>query len=215
MKFFSFIIISILILFLGCEKKYHTENIIFEQDGNISYITKDEFLLQSDVAQSIINTYAEDYTYKYYKNGFVYKEKVDNEVYNFFFVLSIKTGSNLYDLFHKYENFPMQDPISFNLYSCSQSYSGTRAYLDYAKDKDQNNKLHYKLYFASNEFASLSFLNEVEDICLNFHSAEGNSDEEVIYNSNTIIVEAKEIENILEELGIYHGPLDLELIPLP
>ena len=196
MTFFNVMVILLSLTILGCSPKVYTANVFLEEDSPMYALQKDE-LSEKEKA----SLYPLDETY-YYKN--MDDIEVDNDVYNFYIVVPIKTKDNLYEAFHQGSRGIVN---SLAWKSCSQSIVSGFTLL-YDTFQDERGYYHYKLYSRSNATASELVLNSIGDLCIYVDFSLGGIEEQYEYTSNVLKISGEKLELILDERGIYHGPLE-------
>ncbi len=185
---------------LGCSPKEYTANVFLEEDTPMYILEKDEL---TENERSTL--YSLDETYYYYNDVDDLKIEVDNDVYNFYIVIPIKTKDNLYEAFHQGSRGVVG---SLAWESCLES-SVSGFTLLYDTIQDESGYYHYKLYSRSNASASVGILNSIDDLCIFVDVSLGGIEEQYAYTSNILKISGEKLEFILDERGIYHGPLDL------
>ena len=192
-------LILILVLFLGCEgMQTLTDNdsdnkayIELERDGEIYSIMPEEL-------SNAEKNYSIEEQLNYLNQSLNYFDTsiaVDNDIYNFLIVVPIKSKQDILKTFNQ-----------AILYDFGSSYSVLNS--NYSKASD--GYFHYKLYNASNKLASRYQLNYIRggQTIYYEYSDTRMGEAGIDYTTNELIVEAEELKELLERLGITHERLE-------
>jgi hypothetical protein len=210
----------------ACDPTLHKKHFNIEQDGKVGRISFSEFnseginlttgsSLSEEQVQSEVLRYGNElksdtpisrsHQQLAIDNNFV----VNNQIYNFYFSIPIKSKTDIFKLPLDSE----QLDYTFYIERCDAPYEGGQT-LDVFNPslkvtKDQAGYYHYTLYRASKSLASTYQLNSISNLCLKYEyrfvgSVEVFSGDSYDIKSNEITIKAKEIEDILDDLGIAH-----------
>ncbi len=125
-------------------------------------------------------------------------EVVDTNVYNFLVSIYISVNENMKNKFSLNESAS----IGFNYWRCdgsSRVWGGT--FRDFPQ-KVNNGTFYYQDYISSPILAQRGFLNNIGDVCLKIDESLNTQTTEYNYTSNTVVIPAQEIKNMLDGLGI-------------
>ena len=128
-------------------------------------------------------------------------------IYTFIFKLPIKTVTNIFDLPASY-NFKTIRSYFFTQRCVIQS--GKRGFFlklrpDLAEPIKIEGYYHFDLYIESNRMAQTYSLNHVGDLCIHYDDSGGGTNfggDAYQITSNTIVIKAQEIKDMLYEVGI-------------
>ena len=160
-------------------------NVTLSREANLTYTYLDEI----DTSQFDYDLFNEALNATYvYDNS---SQIVDNSIYNFIFVLVIKSDIDLYQ------------GLGLSMKRCSEeepkNYMST-LYNNLKIVSDGEGKYIIKLYMTSNSIASSGYLNDISDLCLFHYASQFNPK----VNVSELRIEAEEIRYILNSLGINH-----------
>jgi hypothetical protein len=212
---FSFLIL------VGCTTKEHKLDFIIEQDSKVESVSIAQYqqldhVIPSETLSAETLGQVVEYQRLYKSNNLVsekhrklaiaHNQIVNNQIYNFFVAINIKSDTD----FSKFPGLSDDHPHYFQIKRCESPYDGGGEQTHFTADTKKVEKVdgffHYTLYAESNYLAALFILNDVSDLCLKYGiiSNGAYATETWDINSNEIIIKAEEVEAMLDKLGIAH-----------
>ena len=187
--------ILIILSINGCGTEIiHSYN--FERDGEPYSVAIDQLsALEKDRLRYDIDEYSSENNVTYLKSS----ERINSDDYNFYIIIPIKIKTTELSLDHKIS-------IKSKVYARNVIPSDIKNLT-----KDNDGYYHAKIYIDARYFASVYYLNDVQN-----WSAIMNQVDPVVfgdhnsYVSNTITINASEIEAVLDKLALPHDRLSFQ-----
>ncbi len=133
-----------------------------------------------------------------YEPGVKQGQIVDNSIFNFLITFTFSSSKDLRSIFTLIEH----DDVRVIFYKCDSPAKNKNILLREDKKNKVNGKYNYQVYAFSNYWASYGFFDDITDICLKVNDTLNTQTTEYNYTSNTVVIPAQEIKNMLDGLGI-------------
>ncbi len=124
---------------------------------------------------------------------------VDNNTFNFLMMVPVSTKDNITKTFKLYGG-GYQLPLLMN--KCG-SNDAMFAIADLRQESiDSNGTYHYFSFGNSNALKARGYFDHITDLCLKLRVSEDTMEKKYLYSSNTVVIPAQEIKDMLDGLGI-------------
>ncbi len=133
-----------------------------------------------------------------YENGVKEGQIVDNGIYNFLMPLVFTSKEDLRNLFPLIEHADVK--ITYK--KCASSGRGKLIILREKNKTQTNDNFNYPVYTYANYWASYGFFDNIDDVCFKVDDTLNTQTTEYDYSSNTVVIPAQEIKDMLDGLGI-------------
>ena len=122
---------------------------------------------------------------------------VDNNVFNFLMIIPLTTKDDIAKIFKLYKI----DSVPVTMRKCSSGRAYAIANTD-LQMIDNNGTYHYMSFGRANALKAKGYFDKIDDLCLRLGVSEDTQTQKYDYTSNTVIILAQEIKDMLDELGI-------------
>ena len=126
---------------------------------------------------------------------------IDNNVFSFLVIVPLSTKDDIEKRFKLYEG---GDHVAIIMNKCG---SNDRMYLvssliRKSTNWEVNGTYNYFAFDYASELKARGYFDHITDLCLKIHESEDTMEKKYLYSSNTVVIPAQEIKDMLDGLGI-------------